>query len=124
MPKNIVVCCDGTGNDFSGRPTNVVKLFRALDDSDPTAQVAFYDPGVGTPDEPGAQHFVARGYRKLTGLAFGRGVFKKVMDGYRFLMNNNYAEGDRIFLFGFSRGAYTVRIIAGMLRRLAGPRPR
>lgn len=117
MPKNIVVCCDGTGNDFSGQPTNVAKLFAALDRSDPTAQVAFYDPGVGTDTEPGAQNVFARSYRKITGLAFGRGVFRNVIDGYGFLMEN-YERGDRVYLFGFSRGAYTARALAGMLHKI------
>lgn len=117
MAKNVVLCFDGTGNDFSGRPTNVVKLYRSLDVSDPGAQVAFYDPGVGTAGEGGARNPVAGGWRKLTGLAFGRGILKNILDGYQFLMSS-WEHGDRIFLFGFSRGAYTARALAGMLHKL------
>ena len=59
MPKNIVICCDGTNNQIGGSPTNVLSLFSALD-NDPVAQVAFYNPGVGTMAEPGMRTPIRR----------------------------------------------------------------
>ena len=102
MPKRIVICSDGTWNTPDRKdhgvycPTNVVKMARAIAPAAPdgTAQVVFYDQGVGT----------SWGLDRLTGGAFGTGLSKNVQDAYRFLVDN-YAEGDEIFLFGFSRGA-------------------
>ncbi len=114
MPKRIVVCSDGTWNtpdQRSGgsiRPTNVVKLARAIAPTAPDgkSQSVFYDQGVGT--EGNLLH-------RLIGGASGQGLDKNIQDGYRFLMHN-YEVGDEIFLLGFSRGAYTVRSLAGLLR--------
>ncbi|MFP6888428.1 MAG: DUF2235 domain-containing protein [Nitrospinota bacterium] len=96
MPKNIVVFSDGTGNRrFENRDTNVAKLYGFMEvDSDD--QVAFYDSGVGT------------NYLKITGSAFGLGLSKNIMECYDFIAHR-YEPGDAIFLFGFSRGAFTVR---------------
>ena len=110
--KRLIVCSDGTWNtpdQRSGgefRPTNVVKMARAIAPSDPdgVAQVVFYDQGVGTGNL----------LDRVSGGAFGRGLDKNIEDGYRFLMHN-YEPGDDIFLFGFSRGAYTVRSLAGLI---------
>jgi uncharacterized protein (DUF2235 family) len=117
MAKNIVVCLDGTWNQpekLNGHraPTNVLKFMRALS---PTSrhgrcQVVFYDAGVGT----------GGGVDRITGGAFGLGLSQNVLDGYRFIANNYDAgeddgEPDDIFLFGFSRGAFTARSLAGML---------
>jgi uncharacterized protein (DUF2235 family) len=68
-------------------------------------QVAFYDDGVGSDGTP---------FEKLVGGAMGEGLFKKVREGYKQIAGA-YAPGDAIFLFGFSRGAYTARSIAGMI---------
>ncbi|MGH9842262.1 MAG: DUF2235 domain-containing protein [Blastocatellia bacterium] len=101
MAKNVVVCCDGTGNEFGVHNTNVVRLFQIME-KNTDAQVAYYDPGVGT--------FGA----ELLGLATGYGITRNIKDAYEYLMNR-YEDGDQVFLFGFSRGAYTVRALAGML---------
>lgn len=115
MPKNIVICFDGTGNEFRARRnTNVVRLFRVLARSDAATQVAFYDPGVGTSSAPGAQLWITKFISKVLGLAFGAGIMRNIADGYRFLMQR-YQAGDRVFIFGFSRGAYSARALAGML---------
>jgi len=83
--------------------TNVYKLFKAiLIASD---QVAFYDDGVGSDGTP---------LEKLTGGAFGDGLFQKIKDGYTKIAHV-YDGGDEIFIFGFSRGAYTARSLAGMI---------
>ncbi len=116
MAKNIVVCCDGTGNEFgAGKNTNVVRVFEFLDKSDRSAQVAFYDPGVGTIASSGVQTRIGRFVSRLIGLATGYGMTHNIEEAYRFLMEN-YEDGDRVYLFGFSRGAYTVRALTGMLK--------
>ena len=115
--KRIVVCADGTWNDRDQldkktgkrRPTNVTKLARAVlpRTSDGTDQIVFYDDGVGT----------SGGMDKVTGGAFGRGMELNVRQIYRFL-SYNYEEGDEIYLFGFSRGAFTVRTLAGFMNKV------
>ena len=112
MPKNIILCSDGTGNaDIKGRGTNVFKLFEAVDltehrtNPDLDTQLAFYDDGVGT-----SGNVVMR---SLGGIA-GYGLKRNVKELYREL-SRVYDPGDRIFLFGFSRGAFTVRTLAGMI---------
>lgn len=105
MSKRIVVCSDGTWNDpEKPHPTNVLRVARAVAPiaSDGVEQVVFYDWGVGSY------------YEKTRGGVFGVGLEKNVQDGYRFIVQN-YAPGDEIYLFGFSRGAYTVRCLSGML---------
>lgn len=111
-PKNIVICCDGTGNRFGNTNSNVVKLYTCLIvDGE---QVAYYHPGLGTMGDPNKSTWVGRQTSKIAGLAFGRGFRANMADAYRFLMSV-YSNGDRVFLFGFSRGAYTVRALAGAL---------
>jgi uncharacterized protein (DUF2235 family) len=112
MPKNIVVCSDGTGNTaIKGRGTNVFKLFEAVDLNthrrNPALppQIAFYDDGVGT------ESFKPL---RLLGGAFGWGLARNVKQLYRNI-SKVYDPGDRIYLFGFSRGAFTVRTLAGMI---------
>lgn len=111
--KNIVICCDGTNNQLETDPTNVMRLFAALK-RDPQRQVAYYDPGVGTLAQPGVRGAVAKRLSLVYGLAFGMGFTRNLEEAYRFLMWN-YEPGDRILLFGFSRGAFTVRALAGMV---------
>ncbi|HMS15827.1 MAG TPA: DUF2235 domain-containing protein [Planctomycetota bacterium] len=129
MSRNLVVFSDGTGNHGRvGHETNVWKLYLALDrtskgsDSGSPVQLAFYDQGVGTEDwKP----------LRLAGGAVGWGLTRKVCALYvRLAMN--YQPGDKIFLFGFSRGAYTVRLLSGLigifgvldLKRVARPEKR
>ncbi|MFC5457713.1 DUF2235 domain-containing protein [Prosthecobacter fluviatilis] len=112
MSKNIVICCDGTNNQLEGDLTNVVRIFQvALQNAE---QAAFYDPGVGTMASPEATGPISSRWSMFKGLAFGAGFQENVFEAYRYLMRT-YQEGDRIFLFGFSRGAFTVRTLAGML---------
>jgi uncharacterized protein (DUF2235 family) len=116
MPRNLVLCCDGTSNQFGPENTNVVRLVQVLD-RDPVQQRLYYDPGVGTLPEPGAWNWLLKKYSEVMGLAFGRGLVAKVEEAYTYLMNI-WEPGDRVFLFGFSRGAYTVRVLAGVLHAL------
>ncbi len=113
MAKNVVLCCDGTANEFGVTNTNVVHLFSMLI-HDPAIQVTYYHPGLGTMGAPGAWTRVSQRVSQLLGQAIGRGLKDDVRDAYVFLMQN-YEPGDRVFLFGFSRGAYTARVVAGML---------
>jgi uncharacterized protein (DUF2235 family) len=113
MSRNLVLCCDGTANQFARNRTNVVKLFFTLA-RDPALQVAYYHPGLGTMEPPGALTGATRWVTRVLGMAFGYGLEADIRDAYVFLMNN-FEDGDRIFLFGFSRGAYTARAIASLL---------
>lgn len=115
MAKNIVICCDGTGCEFREYNTNIVKIFETIE-KDPTKQIAYYDPGVGTLSAPGAITKVQKFFTKLLGLAFGYGITKNIEDAYEYLMDK-YEEDDYIYMFGFSRGAFTVRALAGMLHK-------
>ncbi len=113
MPKNIVICCDGTGNEFGDNNSNVVKLYSTLV-VDGRRQVGYYHPGVGTMGAPTAHNKISSAWSVVMGLAFGAGLLANVGDAYRYLMNV-YEDGDQIYLFGFSRGAYTARALAGVL---------
>lgn len=119
--KNIVVLCDGTANQVSVYSrTNVVRLARRLaktPDDGGNRQVVFYDPGLGTESAPGALTTVGKSVTKLLGLAFGYGLSKNLADAYAFLVQH-YEPGDRIYIFGFSRGAYTARALTGLLGRV------
>ena len=121
MAKNIVICCDGTANEFAADRTNVVKLYYALEHDDPT-QIAFYHPGLGTMEPPGALTTTTRSVTRLLGKAVGYGLANDIRDAYVFLMNN-YQDGDRVFLFGFSRGAYTARAVCSLLKMYGLIRP-
>ncbi len=105
--RRLVVCCDGTWNSASrGRPTNVAKLRAAVSATDPdgTEQEAHYVPGVGTAP-----------WERVVGGAFGFGLSDNVLDGYRFLVRE-FEPDDQLVLVGFSRGAYTARSLAGLVR--------
>ena len=113
--KNIVICCDGTGNEYGKNNTNVVETYGLAMKTE--AQLAYYDPGVGTggwayDEESGV-------LRALSDQGTGAGLQKNVNDAYRYLMEvYEGPEANRIFLFGFSRGAFTVRALAGMLHKV------
>ncbi len=112
MAKNIVICCDGTGNEINDHHSSVLKLYRVLKRS--SEQIVYYDPGLGT---MGASNEWGRRKQKVeevAGLALGVGLDRNVLDAYRFLIEH-FEDGDRLFMFGFSRGAYTVRVLAGFI---------
>lgn len=121
MAKNIVVCCDGTANEFAKNNTNVVKLHSTLIHDSP-AQCTYYHPGVGTMEPPGALTPLRRWVTRVLGLAIGAYLENDIRDAYAFLMRS-YEPGDRVFLFGFSRGAYTVRAVAALLHMYGLLRP-
>jgi len=102
MPKNIVVFSDGTGQEGGEKyNTNVYKLFNMIEDRT-SKQISFYDRGLGT------------GWRKLSGNISGMGISHNIKECYEFIFQN-YNAGDQIFLFGFSRGAATVRSLSGFI---------
>lgn len=102
----IAVFADGTWNkmDANDKGTNVVKLYNAALDDRAQGQVKCYDPGVGT-----------NWYDRLAGGAFGVGISRNIKDCYGFVVEHWQRPEDEIFLFGFSRGAYTVRSLAGLI---------
>ncbi|MTI16354.1 DUF2235 domain-containing protein [Rhodobacteraceae bacterium RKSG542] len=107
MPKNIVVFCDGTGQEGGvDHDTNVYTLFKMVENRT-DKQIAFYDRGLGT---SGNGNFISRGL----GAATGYGISQNIKECYQFIFEN-YQAGDKIYLFGFSRGAATVRSLSGFL---------
>lgn len=114
--KRLVVCADGTWNerdalseDGTRRPTNVLKVARSVlpQAADGTPQITFYLEGVGT----------GGGLDKYTGGAFGDGIEANVRALYRLIVYN-YEPGDELYFFGFSRGAFTVRTLAGFMNKV------
>ena len=106
--KRIVICSDGTWQTpVQENTTHVIEVARAVLPTAPdgTVQVVFYDWGVGTESRA----------NRLAGGVSGKGIERNIRDCYRFLAHN-YDDGDGIYLFGFSRGAYTVRSLAGLIR--------
>lgn len=122
MSKNVVICCDGTCNQFGSVNTNVVRLFQAIERYS-GEQMAFYDPGVGTFAARFLSFNVGEFLGKLLGAAFGYGVKANMETCYRYLMDT-YEQGDRVFIFGFSRGAFTARSLASMLDKCGLLHPR
>jgi uncharacterized protein (DUF2235 family) len=114
MARNLVLCLDGTSNRYKRDNTNVLKLFAMLDRSR-TDQVVYYQPGIGTITPIGETSRIRRWFLRLIDLAFGILLKQHCLGAYRFLMQT-YQPGDRIYIFGFSRGAYTARVLAGMVQ--------
>jgi len=108
MSKRIVFCADGTWQAPVNN-TNVYRLYSALTQS--SDQVTFYDDGVGAD---------ATGLNRVLQGAFGEGLLQKIQDGYTKIAQV-FEPGDELFLFGFSRGAYTVRSLAGMIANCGLP---
>ncbi|KAG0014417.1 hypothetical protein BGZ81_000471, partial [Podila clonocystis] len=105
MTKNIVIFSDGTGNSSAkAQKTNVWRLFQALDQTK-VDQIAIYDDGVGTSSNK---------YLAAIGGAFGLGLKRNVIDLYKFICLN-YEKGDNLYGFGFSRGAFTIRVLVGLI---------
>jgi len=102
MPKNIVIFSDGTGQEGGrGNNTNIYNLYNMIEDRT-DKQVSFYDPGLGT------------GWRKISGSIGGAGISQNIKECYTFI-SDNFEAGDQIYLFGFSRGAATVRSLASLI---------
>jgi uncharacterized protein (DUF2235 family) len=110
--RNLVVCCDGTSNEIGSLLSNVLKLYRIAEKSE--RQVTYYYPGIGTVAIPDSWGKWRQAVRSGFEMATGKGLDRDVLAAYCFLCRN-YRPGDRIYLFGFSRGAYTVRVVAGLI---------
>jgi uncharacterized protein (DUF2235 family) len=116
MARNLGLCFDGTNNQYTADNTNVVKIYAMLDRSR-TDQLSYYQPGIGTMSPPGMYGKIKQWLITKVDLALAILLDNHVKDGYRFLMRY-YQPGDRIFIFGFSRGAYTARVMAGMIHKV------
>lgn len=102
MPKNIVIFSDGTGQEGGkGANTNIYKMFNLIEDRT-SQQISFYDRGLGT------------GWRKFSGNVGGAGISENILECYEFIFEN-FEAGDQIYLFGFSRGAATVRSLTSFI---------
>ncbi|KAJ7078619.1 hypothetical protein B0H15DRAFT_860330 [Mycena belliarum] len=115
--RTLVLCFDGTADQYDGYNTNVVKLFALLKKDDFREQLCYYQSGIGTYLTPGMVAPLMEWGAKVLDEAFAIYLNNHVMDGYRFLMEN-YHSGDKICIFGFSRGSYTARALAGMLHKV------
>jgi Uncharacterized conserved protein len=113
MPRNIVICCDGTNNQFGICNTNVVRIVQVVD-RDPGRQVCYYDPGVGTLPDQRFKTRVGQTLSQVSALMFATDLREKISIAYAHLMEL-WEPGDQVFIFGFSRGAYTARVLAALL---------
>ncbi|KZS92263.1 hypothetical protein SISNIDRAFT_429504 [Sistotremastrum niveocremeum HHB9708] len=116
-PRTLVLCFDGTGDEFGDDNSNIVKFFRLLKKNDPTRQMCYYQAGIGTYSNPSIATPGAAFVANKLDEAVAWYLHAHVQEGYEFLMQN-YIAGDRICIFGFSRGAYTARAVAGMVHSI------
>jgi uncharacterized protein (DUF2235 family) len=131
MSKNILIFSDGTGQAGGLMPdqslSNVYKLYRAtrcdpLSGIDPNKQLAFYDPGLGSKGDTGGEKLGRFGRRiyNMLAQALGLGITRNIIDCYAAIIRL-WRPGDHIYLIGFSRGAYTVRCLGGVLKACGVP---
>ncbi|GJE93482.1 DUF2235 domain-containing protein [Phanerochaete sordida] len=113
--RTLALCFDGTGDHFDYENSNVVNIFSMLRKDDTTQQLVYYQPGIGT--YTGTDLPIISTISKTLDEMFAMNISTHIKDGYSFLMEN-YTDGDKICLFGFSRGAYTARALAGMLQKV------
>jgi Uncharacterized alpha/beta hydrolase domain (DUF2235) len=126
MNRQLIICCDGTNNNLTGRrrDTNVAQLCELLA-PDSQNQLLYYDPGVGNAGElPEANPWdqVKQQLQRVSSLAYGSGIYENIAEAYRFLMRH-WQPGDQIFLYGFSRGAFTARSLGGLITQFGILRP-
>ncbi len=117
MSKTICIFSDGTGQAGGSNPinwTSVYRLYVNARDVDPGQQVCFYDPGIGSDPDQQEERSFTLGFRQWLAKAVGAGITRNIVDCYTALLLT-YEPGDRVFLFGFSRGAYTARSVAGAM---------
>lgn len=121
MSKNICIFSDGTGQAGGSNPINWTSVYRLYVNTrepeqpgQPFPQIAFYDPGIGSDPDQQEEPSLTAGLGKWIAQAIGAGITRNIIDCYTALLLS-YEPGDRIFLFGFSRGAYTARSVGGAL---------
>jgi uncharacterized protein (DUF2235 family) len=117
--KNIVICCDWIHNEIGENISNVLNLYLCLHKREGKSpqQVVYYDPGVGPLARPDPWHKLQNDFSAILGLATGYALDDNVLAAYNFLVRN-YEDGDPIYLFGFSRGAFSVRVLAGLIHKV------
>ncbi|KAG2117068.1 uncharacterized protein F5147DRAFT_567534 [Suillus discolor] len=111
--RNLVICIDGTSNKYGDKNTNIVELYSEMVKD--SKQLTYYNSGVGTYAK-GHTHWMKQ-IESVFDLAFAFNISRTIMGAYRWL-SDTYRPGDKIFLFGFSRGAYQVRVLAGMIHEI------
>ncbi|KAH9929779.1 uncharacterized protein B0H18DRAFT_996238 [Fomitopsis serialis] len=117
LPRTLVLCFDGTGDQFDTDNSNVILFFSMLMKDNPEEQMVYYQSGIGTYTIPQIATPLYAGVSKALDEMIAWNLNAHVMGGYEFLMSN-YRAGDKICLFGFSRGAYTARALAGMIHKV------
>lgn len=136
-PKNIIICLDGTGNQIEENISNVLKLYRTInrDGTIKQKQISYYDQGVGTIGQQNTWGVVGQKISSVWNLATGHGLDQNVLRAYQFLVQNYHEENskdknkksivlrDKIFLFGYSRGAHTARVLAGFIYNMGLLKP-
>ncbi|KAF9554069.1 hypothetical protein CPC08DRAFT_205753 [Agrocybe pediades] len=115
--RTLALCFDGTRDEFDEDNSNVVNFFRMLRKDSPEDQMVYYQAGIGTYTMAHIRGPLKEKWYKVQDAMLGVHLDNHVMGGYTFLMQN-YRVGDKISLFGFSRGAYTVRVLASMLSKV------
>ncbi|KAF9257707.1 hypothetical protein L218DRAFT_1016003 [Marasmius fiardii PR-910] len=115
--RTLVLCFDGTGDQFDSDNSNIVEFFSLLKKDDRAKQMVYYQAGIGTYTNPQIATPIGAKVSKALDEAIAWNLDAHVMGGYEFLMQN-YTAGDRICIFGFSRGAYTARSLAGMIHKV------
>jgi len=115
--RTLILCFDGTGDSFDEDNSNVVQFCSMLKKDDATKQLVYYQAGIGTYTNPVLVTPFVSGISKVVDQMVAWNLAVHVMEGYQFLMQN-YTAGDRICIFGFSRGAFTARAVAGMLQKV------
>ncbi|KAH9081492.1 hypothetical protein EDB83DRAFT_550325 [Lactarius deliciosus] len=117
QPRTLILCFDGTSDKYDETCTNVVKLYSLFNKDHVDEQLCYYQAGIGTYTAPGFISSIGKLVAKTLDKAVAWYLYQHILDGYQFLMRN-YKVGDQICLFGFSRGAYTARALAGMLHKV------
>ncbi|MEM8591103.1 MAG: DUF2235 domain-containing protein [Pseudomonadota bacterium] len=119
MPRNLIICLDGTNNRIGDHQTNIIRFFRGLSHTD--TQIPYYAQGIGTVRSQDVREKEPISER-VRGMAFGAGLESIVLDAYRFLCSTydfsarrDEQKRDRLYFFGFSRGAYAARMLAGFI---------
>lgn len=115
--RTLVVCFDGTGDQFDADNSNIIQFFSMLKKDDKSQQLVYYQAGIGTYTIPEIATPLMAKLKKSIDMAIGSHLDAHVMGGYEFLMEHYHAE-DKICIFGFSRGAYTARALAGMIHKV------
>ncbi|KAI0312982.1 hypothetical protein OF83DRAFT_1086639 [Amylostereum chailletii] len=115
--RTLVLCFNGTGDSFDTENSNVVQFFSTLKKGDRTEQMVYYQAGIGTYTSPQIVTPLRTMFSKTVDMAVANNLDMHVIGGYEFLMENYKAE-DKICLFGFSRGAHTARVLAGMIHKV------